>query len=82
MTLKEQIQAHIEKKYNETRWPNIYVAEVVRLFGPNTVEALNELCNEGIIRPGNGANGKLIIYNADPQEREYSKQQYANSIKR
>jgi hypothetical protein len=78
MTLKEQIKAYLAKKYSETRWPNVYLAEIVHEFGPETTNALNELWAEGTVRSGNGINGKLVIYTEDPEEIEINKKQFTN----
>ena len=76
MTLKEQIKAYLAKKYSETRWPNVYLAEVAHKFGPETTTALNELCAEGIVSPSNGINGKLVIYTEDSEEIELNKKRF------
>lgn len=78
MTLKEQIREFLAKKYAATRWPNVYLIEVMREFGPEATNALNELWAEGVVRSGNGINGKLVIYTEDPEEIERNKKLFAN----
>lgn len=77
MTLKEQIREYLAKKYAATRWPNVYLVEVTHKFGPEATNALNELWAEGVVRSGNGINGKLVIYTEDPEEIELNKKQFA-----
>lgn len=76
--MKDQIQQYLKKKYSATRWPNVYVAEIMRKFGPECTNALNELAAEGIVRPSKGINGRLVIYTEDPEEIEQNKKQFAN----
>lgn len=78
MTLKEQIRQYLEKRYSQTRWPNIYLVEMVREFGPETINTLNELWSEGIVSSANGIRGKLVIYTEDPEEIELNKKQFSN----
>jgi hypothetical protein len=77
MILKDQIQAYLEKKYSKTRWPNVYLSEIMREFGPEATNALNDLAAEGIVRPGKGINGMLVIYTEDQEEIELNKKQFA-----
>lgn len=75
--MKEKIQQYLEKKYAATRWPNVYLAEVMREFGPEAINALNNLAAEGIVRKANGINGRLVIYNESPEDRAYYKEQFS-----
>jgi len=77
MTTKEKIREYLEQEYSKTRWPNIYLANLMHLFGADTTEALNELYSEGIVKPDVGVNGRLVIYVEGVDEREYVKAQYA-----
>jgi hypothetical protein len=75
--MKEQIREYLKRKYAETRWPNVYLAEIMNKFGPDCINALNELCAEGTVRPGNGINGRLVKYTEDPEDIQTNKERYS-----
>lgn len=60
---KDKIHEYLIAGYKRTgEWPFLSINQLVLLFGPEARTACNELYKEGIIKPHEGINCKIIEY--------------------
>ena len=62
ISIKDKIHEYLIAEYNRSGWPFRSVNKLVFQFGPEARTACNELYKEGIIKPHEGINCKVIEY--------------------
>ena len=60
--MRDRIIEYLSSRYAKTLWPNFSVVELTRfLDGVYPKQELNQMLEEGLIVPGKGVHGLLII---------------------
>jgi len=59
-----KVLTYLREKYKRTGFPFTPLTEITNLFGQEGKDELNQLFKQGIVRKREGANDKLIQYEA------------------